>query len=227
MKIALLSGFLILLLANGCGENSDVNEEFNRILPVPKEINLQDGTFSFQDTLVLYADVEVLKPLYNVLKQEFKSLYLTEIIQGNDSAKADILLNIDPSMDEESYRVTVNNNIKVTGGSYRAVAMGTVSVLQSISESQELKHIRKGIIYDFPDLPFRGLMIDVARRKHSIAVLKQIVSLCRWYKIHYLQLHLTDENFFSFPTEAYPQLATEEFRFEKDEFIDLVNFANA
>ncbi len=208
-------------------ENSGMNEEFNPILPVPKEINLQDGTFSFRDTLVLYADLKVLEPMYDVLKQEFKSLYLTEIIHDTDSARAGILLNIDSSLDEETYRVAVNNNIVVNGGSYRAVAMGTVSVLQSITEILDQKYIRKGVIYDFPDLPFRGLMIDVARRKHSIAVLKQIVSLCRWYKIHYLQLHLTDENYFSFPAKAYPQLATEEFRFEKDELIDLIDFANA
>lgn len=227
IKLLFLSGFMTILLVYGCRENSVVNEEFNPILPVPKEINLQEGILSFQDTLVLYADLELLEPLHDVLKQEFKSLYLTEIIHDTDSSGADILLYIDPSMDEETYRVAINNTVVVTGGSYCAVAMGTVTVLQSISETQNQKHIRKGIIYDFPDLPFRGLMIDVARRKHSITVLKQIVSLCRWYKIHYLQLHLTDENYFSFPTEAYPQLATEEFRFEKDELIDLIDFANA
>jgi hexosaminidase len=105
--------------------------------------------------------------------------------------------------------------------------MGTVSVLQLISENNNFWHIPKGKIRDYPDMPFRGLMIDVARKKHSIEVLKQIVSLCRWYKVNYLQLHLTDEHFFSFPSDTYPQLSTKGFHFTKEELAGLVEFADA
>ncbi|MFW6259298.1 MAG: family 20 glycosylhydrolase, partial [Tangfeifania sp.] len=90
---------------------------------------------------------------------------------------------------------------------------------------QDEKYIPKGVIYDYPDLPFRSLLVDLARREHHLAVLKQIVSLCRWYKVKYLHLHLTDDNHFRFPSDAYPQLVTEEFHYTKKELKELIEFA--
>lgn len=219
-------GFLIILLLNGCMVNSSKKEKIYPVIPVPKEFHLQKGSFAFQDTLILYTHSKVLEPLYDVLKQEFKCLYLTEVIHDTNLESADIILQIDTSLDKERYRATVNKNIKVTGGSYRAVAMGTISVLQSITEKQDKKTIPRGVINDSPDLPFRGLLVDVARKKHHLSVLKQIVSMCRWYKINYLHLHLTDDNHFRFPSEAYPQLTSDEFHYSKNELVELIEFAN-
>ncbi|MFW5753984.1 MAG: family 20 glycosylhydrolase [Marinilabiliaceae bacterium] len=196
------------------------------IIPVPKEIELKGGHFSFENSLSVFSDNEVLEPLYNVLKKEFKTLFLTEVVQSSNSEDADIILKVDGSLEDEAYRIKIQDQIEVTGGSYRAVSMGTASVLQSITEKQDRKTIPKGIIEDSPDLQFRGLMVDLARKKHHLSVLKQIVSLCRWYKIHYLHLHLTDDNSFRFPSDAYPQLTTDEFHYTKDELAELIEFAN-
>ena len=216
-KFLFVTGFLILLTFSiqpdtiGSAEMTEQPGATNPVIPVLKQTHLEEGYFSFQDNLNIFTGSKELEPLYNVLKKELRSLYLIEVIQKANKAEADIVLKIDDSLDEETYRIKIQNNIEVTGGSYRAVAMGTVSMLQIINEEKGTKNIRKGTIYDYPDLPFRGLMVDVARKQHHIAVLKQIVSLCRWYKINYLQLHLTDDNAFRFPSEAYPQLISKEF----------------
>ena len=226
-KLFFLSGFLIILLTNGCMENSSNKGKIDPIIPVPKESHFQEGSFGFQDTLILYTGSKALKPLYDVLRQEFKSLYRTEVIRGSNPDDADLLLQLDRDLNDRAYRIDIGDKIKVTGATYDAVAMGTVSVLQSISDHRDNKTVRRGSIYDYPDLPFRGLMIDVARKKHSITTLKQIISLCRWYKVKYLQLHLTDDNAFRFPSDSYPQLTTEGFHYTKKELTELVEFANA
>jgi hexosaminidase len=86
-------------------------------------------------------------------------------------------------------------------------------------------------ISDGPAVEYRGLMIDVARQYHSTASLKRIVQLCRLYKIRYLQLHLTDDQSFMFPSKAYPQLATQNQHGGKTytiaELKDLVAYADA
>ena len=64
-------------------------------------------------------------------------------------------------------------------------------------------------IKDQPHSAYRGLLIDVARQYHGVATLRQCVQLCRLYKIRYLQLHLTDDQAFTFPSQAYPRLATQ------------------
>jgi len=228
--------FTCLLVLSAHIEPADTTEiptisgqpgETNQIIPVPKQIKLEKGYLTLPDTLNIITVSADLDPLYKVLKEEFKSLYLTEVTRAKNRKGADLILKIDDSLPEETYRVIINEDIRVTGGSYLAVAMGTVSLLQSISDEDGKKSIRKGTIYDYPDLPFRGLLVDVARRKHHVAVLKQIISLCRWYKIRYIQLHLTDDNAFRFPSEAYPQLVTQEFYYTEEELDELIQFAQA
>ena len=85
-------------------------------------------------------------------------------------------------------------------------------------------------IDDAPHSDYRGLMINVARKQHSIATLKQMVELCRLYKVRYLQLHLTDDQAFMFPSRAYPKLNTKNEHGRKSytlhELKDLVAYAD-
>ena len=87
------------------------------------------------------------------------------------------------------------------------------------------------ILDDSPDKSYRGLMIDVARQYHSIDSLKQIVGLCRLYKIRYLHLHLSDDQGFMFPTKAFPKVANQIQNGGKpytlEELTDLVAYADA
>jgi hexosaminidase len=86
-------------------------------------------------------------------------------------------------------------------------------------------------IKDKPLTPYRGLMLDVAREPHTLNILKQAVVLCRWYKIRYLQLHLTDNEGFTFPTTAYPKMLSSDINqqgkrhFSLDEVRELEDFA--
>jgi hexosaminidase len=85
-------------------------------------------------------------------------------------------------------------------------------------------------VTDEPAVEYRGLLIDVARQYHSITSLKQAVQLCRLYKIRYLQLHLTDDQSFMFPSRTYPQLATQNHHggqtYTLEELKDLVAYAD-
>lgn len=198
----------------------------HQIIPIPKDISLDDEVFSFTDTLYLFTNDENLSNLIPVLHNEFMSMHNIFVKQVTIREQAELLLLNSASLADEEYILQVNSNISVTGGSYQAVAMGTVSILQMIYQKGDDLVLPAGTIHDLPDMHFRGVMIDVARKKHSIEVLKQVVSLCRWYKLNYLQLHLTDEHFFSFPSDAYPQLSTKNFHYSKKELIDLVQYAD-
>ena len=119
----------------------------------------------------------------------------------------------------------------VAGGNYAAVAMGTVTLLESLVAADGKISLPRVAINDEPAAAYRGLMIDVVRRYHSIAGLKRIVQLCRLYKVRYLQLHLTDDQGFMFPSKAYPLLATKNENGGKtytiEQLEDLVAYADA
>ena len=104
----------------------------------------------------------------------------------------------------------------VAGGNYGAVALGTVTLLQALTAKDGEVTIPRLSIADEPAAAFRGLMIDVARKFHSIECLKQIVNLCRLYKVRYLQLHLTDDQSFMFPSKAYPLAGHKERAWRQD-----------
>lgn len=197
------------------------------IVPVPKVYEAANGSLKLPETILFYAAQEELSPLYEVLREELKSLYQVNLQQADQRSEAHISLLLEPTYQQEEYQVLVGEHVNVTGGSYRAVAMGTVSALQSIRQEQNVLYLQKGLVRDLPDAAFRGLMIDVARQQHEVEVLKQLVSLCRWYKVNYLQLHLTDEKYFTFPSGAYPQLMGQGFHFTREELTDLVAFADA
>ena len=128
----------------------------------------------------------------------------------------------------------ITDNATVRGGNYGAVALGTATLLQAMAvEKQAIKQavsLPRMSIEDEPKSNFRGLMVDVARHQHSIASLKDIVELCRLYKVRYLQLHLTDDQAFMFPSRAYPLLNTKNENHRKsytlEDLKDLVAFAD-
>jgi hexosaminidase len=227
-----IPGYLILVFLLNTGCTLSHQQEYSsfapaKVIPLPKEASFDAGFISFTDSLFICTEEEKLFPLLPVLQDEFKSMFNISIKRTSMKHEADLFIMIDEGMEDETYFLTIGDQISLTGGSYQAVAMGTVSILQLMSEQNNAWILLRGTVHDYPDMHFRGLMIDVARKKHSAEVLKQVVSLCRWNKMNYLQLHLTDEHYFSFPSDAFPQLSTENFHFTKDELIDLVQFADA
>ena len=72
-------------------------------------------------------------------------------------------------------------------------------------------------INDYPDAEYRGLLIDLARKWHSVETIKKIIDLASFYKINYLQLHLTDDQLFTFPSENFPKLQTKNNHYTKEE----------
>ena len=91
-------------------------------------------------------------------------------------------------------------------------------------------------IKDWPHADYCGAMLDVARQDHPIDAIKKVVQLCRLYKARYLQLHLTDDQGWTFPSTKYPKLGTKNYGahggiaprvYNLDELKALVAYADA
>lgn len=197
------------------------------IIPAPKEAAFRNGKLCFHDTLYFYSKHPELNKLYDVLKEELLTLTGTILKKTTNKKKSSITAVIDNSLANEAYKIDVGNHIKISGSSYNAVAMASATLLQSLAIDNKNICWQKGYINDHPDFHYRGLLIDLARRKHDIETIKRVIMLCRWYKINYLQLHLTDEYYFTFPSTAYPQLSTKGWSYTEEQLADLISFADA
>ncbi|MFJ9622945.1 beta-N-acetylhexosaminidase [Streptomyces sp. NPDC101181] len=63
-------------------------------------------------------------------------------------------------------------------------------------------------ITDVPALPWRGALLDVARRFQPVGSLLRYVDLMALHKLNVLHLHLTDDQGWRMPVDAYPRLVS-------------------
>ncbi len=196
-----------------------------RVIPHPKHVSLSESSIILPKNLNVYTGNRDLRSLISVLDYEYKMLANGSVMRVKTPDKADLILQIDDSLDEDQYLLDIGNKVVIAGSNYQSVADGSVTMMQLLSYSDGKTQIRKGSVKDFPDSKYRGLLIDLARNWHEPSIIKQIIMLCRWYKINYLQLHLTDNESFTFPTQAFPKLPTPNRHYTKDQLRELDRFA--
>ncbi len=200
-------GFLASLALRA--QAAPLAKEGLNIVPWPKSVTMQGGTVALTGASRVTTASNELMPLAKVLAEEISAVTGLTLAPATGAARpGDIELSLDPSLKGESYSLNVGDHAIVRGGTYGAVALGTVTLLQAMEGEGGKVSLPRLIVSDQPQSEFRGLMIDVARQFHSIENLKQIVQMCRLYKIRYLQLHLTDDPLFMFSSKAYPLLGT-------------------
>jgi hexosaminidase len=190
-----LAPFIAVVVLTGCqaaGETDpdDIHDTL-RLLPAPKQVHMTPEHFEAPHTLHCSISDEELAPLLGIISYEYERITGGNISELPAEENPLCRLELDPELDEEEYHLNVDSHITISGGSYRAVAMGTVTLMQMIHRHEEGIFIPQIEMRDWPDSEYRGVLIDVARNWHDVSVLKQLIHLCRWYKINYMQLHFS------------------------------------
>lgn len=117
------------------------------------------------------------------------------------------------------------SGVQVFGTGYKGLCYGTASLLQALDlESLTIPALE---IRDSSAASYRAVMIDVARKVHSIGVIQDVVRLCRLYKVRYLHLHLTDDQNFTFPFAPVTDNLKGNFCYTKEQLKELVAYADA
>jgi len=200
------------------------------IIPTPRAMSAAPSQVVMPNPITISSE-EGLGKVAAVLAEEVRTAFGVDC-RDQTAPFGTIRLMLDKKLEPEQYVLTIGPKITVEGGSYQAVAMGTTTLLQSLKPfGKNGLTLPMMVLGDRPAKSYRGLMIDVARKYHSIDTLKQCVELCRFYKIRYLQLHLTDDQAFTFPSKAFPELANFNQHggpsYTQDELKGLVEYADA
>lgn len=114
-------------------------------------------------------------------------------------------LAIDPAMKPESYRITAQDGaIAIVAADAAGASYGLRSLAQQAA--YEKLHLRPLQIEDAPRLPFRGLMLDIARnfrpKAHILAIIEQMAAL----KLNKLHLHMGDDEGWRLAIDGLPEL---------------------
>lgn len=122
-----------------------------------------------------------------------------------------IAITTDEHLVDGGYCIRYNGGkveIDVKDGTALSYAFASLLLLMEKSETG----VTLPIIDEFQDHPdgsWRGLMIDLARKWHPVKYIFDAIDLCWLYKIDRLQLHFTDDQSYTLPCKAFPNLPTE------------------
>ncbi|MCX6874516.1 MAG: family 20 glycosylhydrolase [Verrucomicrobia bacterium] len=212
------------------------------LIPWPTSVERASGSLTLTAKSRIVAGDPKLAPLAQVLSDEILRVTGLQLAIGKGEPGAgDVLLAIDPALKDEAYALEVKDRAVVKGGDYPSVASGSVTLLQALEVAGGVPSLPHLTVADKPVHPYRGAMIDLARKYHSPDGVKQVIELCRLYKIRYLHVHLSDDQLFMFPSTKFPQVGKgngEFARFEpgskpriepytRDELADLERFSQA
>lgn len=224
------------------------------LIPWPKHLTVEPGETAVTPASRIVTRDASLLPLAKVLAGELaRTMDITLVVAEGASHAGDIVLALDPKIAADqpirtlrrralatttdgAYQLTAADTIEIAGYDYRAVAEGTSTLLQALRKTRQgasVPHLR---IKDWPHTDYGSVMLDVARQNHPPAAVRQVIDLCRLYRVRYLHLHLTDDQGWTFPSTAYPQLGTRNTaahggevpkRYTLDEMTDLVAYGDA
>ena len=203
-----------------------------RIVPQPTSLVMGSGdTTITSSSKIYYADV-ALTNLAAIFQEEVMLVHgLNLTVQSGTTAGAgDILLKFNPAFpDTEKYQVTVNGSVTVEARSSEGIYPGTVTVIQSIVDVAGTKKIPNMTVVDEPFRQFRCLMADIKNQWHSVADLKQMIRMCRFYKVKYFSLHTGEEQWIGAllkQTDGFPAQTRLKHRlYTKAEMDDIIAFA--
>ncbi len=196
------------------------------LVPWPRSLQMGTGSMALTADARIVAGEASLLPLAEILSRDVFLVSGLKLQAAQDAARdGDIVLQLAPALKREDYTLTVSTRrAELRGANYNAVAMGTMTLLQALQTGGDRVSLPTMKIDDGPHFEYLATMIDTARKPHSIEVLRQCVDICRFYKIRYIHLHMTDENAWTFPSTAYPQLGSGNYAWaggEKPEVYDI------
>lgn len=163
------------------------------MLPSLKEITPREGTSIISKDISLsvedgFADeakllIQNLKEMgYNVTDKGQTVIALCHFPQ-NMQAKND-----------EHYRLDVKDNyITISGGTPHAIFNGTQTLVSLLKKQTIPAKLENIAINDYPDLLYRGMLLDIARNFTKKADLFKLINQLAAYKINVLHFHFSDD----------------------------------
>lgn len=225
---------LVVLSTAGHAENQKVSVPM--IIPTPVEVTMGTGVMPITDGTRIVATDPALGPLAAVLAEEIRLVTQVKptVVTSGPAKAGDIELLLAEAGEEEAYRLIVGETVKIEARTYQGLAYGTTTLVQALTRTPDGWVLPRMTLADEPAKPYRGVLIDVARRWNSPRALRQVIQLARYYKIRYMPLHLTDDHAWTFPSEAYSKLGEKNrgFRgpaprkYTREELLGLVKFAD-
>ncbi|MET9595006.1 beta-N-acetylhexosaminidase [Streptomyces sp. NPDC006516] len=185
------------------------------LVPLPRKVSPRPGCFVLdQDTSVrALPGAEDAAGLLRTLLGPTTGLPLPPSAEGR------VVLALDPQLGglgDEGYGLTVGPQALLLRAARPDGLLRGVQTVRQLLPAEALAGGVRGMpwelpcveISDVPSYPWRGAMLDVARHFQPVSYLRRYVDLMALHKLNVLHLHLTDDQGWRMPVDAYPRLTS-------------------
>ena len=184
-------------------------EELNTSVVIPEVANASAG----ENEISLAKEwVTVAPDISNQLLETLAS-QVTELgieISKKEEGSANLILNLDATLDVESYRLQVSEkHIEITGGSEAGVFYAWQTLRQLLYNHLWSEETWKAVdLSDTAKYTYRGYMLDVSRHFFNVETIKSVIDQISLYKINHMHLHLSDDQGWRIEIKSWPELTT-------------------
>ena len=105
------------------------------------------------------------------------------------------------------YRITLDGSVRVEAADEDGAWYAAVT-LDNLKRNAQGSPLPNAVIEDWPDLPYRGIMLDVSRNFTPARDLMRLIDILAHYKADYLHLHLGDDEGWRLEIEGLPELTS-------------------
>ena len=164
------------------------------ILPSVKKATPAEGAVVLDGKVALaYPDAYAVEA--RLLKEKLSALYGLEVVDKAPVTIAlETLANKAKAVNDEYYDMVIDSDrIKISAATPHGVFNGTQTLLAMLKGKKAPYRLDAMSVEDYPDLLYRGQMIDIARNFTTVDNLKKLVDIFASYKMNVLHFHFSDD----------------------------------
>ncbi len=191
------------------------------LIPIPKKLEELEGSLN----LPLCADTDCAEWAEYVSTLCVSSNKIFR--EGLSVGRGGILLKKDLSLPAGHYRLDAREEIVLSASDDEGILYAIATVLQVMNSKNGALLFPRVLIEDHPDKDYRTLMVDLAREWHPAWTVDRYIDVCFLLKIKYLHLHFIDDERYTLPSKAFPNLSTEGEHYTFEEVAHMNEYARA
>ena len=209
--------FLPLLLLLGSNEMLTAQEI--ALTPQPAHLTVKDGRFEFGNQLkakVAPYQGDSIRMVFESFKKELQEATGIKVSSTQKEAKARIILDLNPQLPAEAYKLNVSKKqvrIEASRPAGFYYALQTLkqlmprNVMAGVATSDHSQWSLPSVeIEDAPRFEWRGFMLDEGRHFFGEDEIKRVIDMMAIYKMNRFHWHLTEDQGWRIEIKKYPKL---------------------
>jgi len=198
------------------------------LVPYPQQVKFQKGVFIPGEYLILTYDKghKEISQVVDTCVQDLAGIGFSashgKKLAMNKASIIKLSIQDDQSLGKEGYRLKIDSKVSISAASIDGLFWGTRTLLQ-LMDAGSHKSVPQLTIIDQPEFGYRGLMIDNARRFHSIDFHIETIKRLSSFKLNRYQIHFSDHESYTLPSVAFPDLPTKNRHYTAEEVRKLVD----